>query len=484
MSSWIVFSLLSLIVNYIVGQGNYFIDSQENCNNVYGAVPNATASTQWVRYLGKCSSTEECMNACLKNSTINKTCQSYSYYTSSFDQDITYSMGCFGRFGIPYGLLWTPFNQENVNCGRIIYECESDLDCSLNGKCDINTGNCTCQTGWYGYHCNQLNLLPAIKGTGYHITNDNDSGMPTSSWGGAVLMDTSNNANNNTKYHMFLAEFDNHCGVNSWTINSVVTHAQSTNGYNSPYKRVQVIHEHFAHEPDAIRGPNGEIVLYYSAYNFSSNISECECTDGSTPPCSKPRREVINIMQYAESNNFNGPWYRTVIFPTRPTTDYDTNLAGIITPNGTFVGLFRIWTSGSEIFLVTSNDWKNGSLYIHHMNNELFPQLTGYFTEDPFVYIDCNGYYHAIFHNMSPRNETVCGGHAFSIDGINWIYGGSSYDNNVQFTDNTNFTFTRRERPHFIFAEDKCTPIALTNGAEYGGKYGDATYTVLQPVKH
>ena len=78
---------------------------------------------------------------------------------------------------------------------------------------------------------------------------------------------------------MYLAEFNNHCGVNSWTLNSVVTHAQSTKGLNGPFKRVDVIHEHFAHEPDAIYGPNGEIVIYYSTFDYG-NMTECTCYDG------------------------------------------------------------------------------------------------------------------------------------------------------------------------------------------------------------
>ena len=40
---------------------------------------------------------------------------------------------------------------NNTDCGRIIYSCQSDLDCSLNGICSINTGNCSCDAAWNGY---------------------------------------------------------------------------------------------------------------------------------------------------------------------------------------------------------------------------------------------------------------------------------------------------------------------------------------------
>ena len=60
---------------------------------------------------------------------------------------------------------------------------ESNMDCEFNGKCNIQTGNCVCRNAWSGPHCQILNLLPATKGTGYDIKNDDNLGKPTSSWG-------------------------------------------------------------------------------------------------------------------------------------------------------------------------------------------------------------------------------------------------------------------------------------------------------------
>eukprot|EP01083_Nonionella_stella_P050459 134207_1 len=478
---------------YTTMDHDYFFDKHDNCNNIKDAITNATESTAYVQYLGIFTHTNDCIKACVNKSTLANQCHSYTHYTPQHDNQ-QYASHCYGRFGKPYGLLWSPISEDGVHCGRVIYRCTSNMDCEFNGKCNVDTGNCTCRKAWSGYHCQQLNLERATKGTGYHIINDNHSNKPTSSWGGGVLIDP-NDRNNDTKYHMFLAEFENHCGVNSWTLNSVLTHAQSTKGWNSAYRRVKVLHEHFAHEPNAVLGPNGEMVIYYSAFNFS-HVAACECTDGSTAPplkrCKPPRRQFMNMMDWSPSGSPNGPWKRTIIFPTRATKRIgDTNLAGVITTNGTFIGMMRVglgWLRGGHIgrgsvmYLVTSKDWKDGTKYMQH-EPLLFPQLVSLYTEDPFVYLDCDGNYHTVFHNMSPLNDqSVCGAHAYSKDGINWIYAGSSYGNFVTFMDNTNFAFTRRERPHFIFDDDGCTPIALTNGAQYGGKYHDATYTLLQPI--
>ena len=241
----------------------------------------------------------------------------------------------------------------------------------------------------------------------------------------------------------------------------------------------------FAHEPDAIRGPNGEFVLYWTENHYS--VPLCNCTDGSTSPgCTGPKTIMYNTyMSY--SSNPNGPWSKPVAIlgPIRST---DTNFAAVILKNGTLVGFSRWWITnngpftGSRIHLVLASNWKDPSTY-KESKNELFPNICGNGIEDPFLFRDHNGYFHAIFHNKYPMDDqNDVGGHAFSEDGIHWIFGGRSYGHIVEFTDGTSFTFARRERPHFVFAEDGVTPVALTTGAQYGGKYFDATYTMLQPV--
>ena len=86
---------------------------------------------------------------------------------------------------------------------------------------------------------------------------------------------------------------------------------------------------------------------------------------------------------------------------------------------------------------------------------------------------------------MDPiRNIGIDGGHAYSKDGINWMYGGYSFGDLVQYNDGSSIQLGSRERPHILFNKnDDCTPIALTNGVVDGwGQYGDAAYTFLQPI--
>ena len=100
-----------------------------------------------------------------------------------------------------------------------------------------------------------------------------------------------------------------------------------------------------------------------------------------------------------------------------------------------------------------------------------------------YPYKDCDGRWHALFHNRSPDGyQTLCGAHAFSQDGVNWIYGGLAFDNTVEYTDGSKFTFIRRERPHLVFdIKDDCTPVLLSSSVTY---YKDASFTFVQPIVH
>ena len=84
----------------------------------------------------------------------------------------------------------------------------------------------------------------------------------------------------------------------------------------------------------------------------------------------------------------------------------------------------------------------------------------------------------------------ICGGHAYSQDGVEWHYPfitGEVYNKfaNVTRAGGGTVEFTRRERPHIVVGKDGVTPVALTNGAGVDGigKYGDHTWTFLQPIR-
>ena len=45
-----------------------------------------------------------------------------------------------------------------------------------------------------------------------------------------------------------------------------------------------------------------------------------------------------------------------------------------------------------------------------------------------------NGVYHAVFHNqIEADDQRLCGGHAYSVDGVDWTFTGTSWGNTVEF---------------------------------------------------
>ena len=404
---------------------------------------------------------------------------------------------------------FNPSYDPTAVSGTVGWGCRADDDCSLNGVCDAKSGACACRPAWKGARCELLHLLPPTRGAGYRGV---DGGHNTSSWGGAVLKGSDG------QYHMWAAEMTEHCGIGAWIQNSRVIHATSATP-GGAYERKDVVWEVFSHEPEVVPGPNGEYIMYYTA-NERSEHGWCNCCreghgpcDGSTGPGDCPGGapgEGHSYMSY--TTDPNGNWSAPAqLFP-----DYqggDTNFAPLILANGSIISMWRHWgggNGGSRQFLATASDWKDMSTYVQH-ETELFPDLGAAGTEDQFMYVDDDGYYHAVFHHMYGSGTKTqwwldaTGGHAFSRDGWSWTYTGVAWGNataryntpqgqgaDITFTDGITTKFTRLERPHLVFkgAQLVGDPIYLTNSAQYGtgtnpgsgANNDDQCYTLVQPI--
>ena len=207
----------------------------------------------------------------------------------------------------------------------------------------------------------------------------------------------------------------------------------------------------------------------------------------------------------------------------------DANFNGVINDDGSFVGLWRTWecsgdlcpengyaTYGTSTDLeggqacfsvphpVVASDWPTVSTYRYSINtpparasarrpgeeaaqwlfgSEYTVTQAAKGIEDPMVYKDANGVYHAIFHDMfekcsaarsagrrrapkAPRDNVA---HAYSTDGISWIYTGAalplvdqgeSYMPEVSFTDGTKMGLAC-ERPQFVVENGVPTAIII-----------------------
>ena len=179
------------------------------------------------------------------------------------------------------------------------------------------------------------------------------------------------------------------------------------------------------------------------------------------------------------ANAPNGPWKTTPIWPGG-----GENPSIWITKSGALWGMSR----GGHISAYAA-DWRNISSWSHsapgaNATNSFISSSPD--AEDPYLYQDDNDNWHALLHSLEGPHMVggidgaLVGVHAFSKDGLGWLYGGLAYTNRVNLTDGTALVLNRRERPHLAFAEGTRTPVALTNSAEDG--HTGRSLTLVQAI--
>ena len=125
------------------------------------------------------------------------------------------------------------------------------------------------------------------------------------------------------------------------------------------------------------------------------------------------------------------------------------------------------------------------------------PALPDSNVEDPALWVDRHGAFHAVFHAMDVPGQAGLphvGGHAYSVDGAEWVYTGTAYGGAANYSDGSWQAFLRRERPHLLFAADGFTPVALSNGVQFAETAGarcdiggvpstcDPIFTLVTPI--
>jgi hypothetical protein len=119
--------------------------------------------------------------------------------------------------------------------------------------------------------------------------------------------------------------------------------------------------------------------------------------------------------------------------------------------------------------------------------------------EDPSVFVDHRGNYHMLFNALPYKcvPKLQQGGHAWSKDGIEWSTPRvGAFNTTIQFTDGSNMTCERRERPQMVLGKDGM-PLALISavtgcpdalGLEESSlkrnpyKGGDDAFTLIQKM--
>ena len=444
-------------------------DVYENADNVH-----FRHSSSGVTDLGRASVSLACQKSCVEHLGADPTsgCTSFTFYHADYNNSALAGK-CFGDtsgFWAPFystyinpmgpepGCFWGNVTSGQNNPAAYQSRCTGLADCSHNGICG-DDGFCKCFPQWIGKYCGQLHLVATARDAGLQ---SHDSGGRVSSWGGSVVRD------DNGTYHMWAAEMTSNTGILVWMSNSQVRHAVSHSGPYGPFEPQEIVYGLWGHEPTVARAPTGEYVLFWTAH-FGDQVpcSGIPCQTGDNGNSVMDAPHCLNIHDCVCNTNLNsymsyakepaGPWSEPVLVPKGAFGSGDTNLAPIIREDGSLFGLGRpgwVWRA---------SHWRNLSTYTVE---QIDATVLG---EDPFVYRD--PYNASVLHALSHAGHyDASGGHVWSIDGgKSWQCHNDTraYSSLIKYTDGTQSSLSRRERPHLIM-DKQGVPVALTNGVTEG----------------
>jgi hypothetical protein len=301
-------------------------------------VPVAGADQDLARFLGVFSATAACQAACesfvnMQASPVSgfRRCHAFAHFGKRYANTTMHGQ-CFGwlEAGGPSS-QWRPADwgaATGVTSSTMAFAggCSDDMDCSLNGECNKATRTCACTPAWGGPRCETLQLRPAAARAGLHTLEAD--GRNASSWGGSVLKieDT---------FHMWASEMVNHCGIHAWATNSRVVHAASE-APDGPYTRLPPattaagagaggaggaeLFPPFAHEPDVIRAPTGELVVFYCGSGRKAPLPPsalCNCSDGSTS-AADAAQHCAPPLPHPDPNSHSPTWMSWAPAPEGP----------------------------------------------------------------------------------------------------------------------------------------------------------------------
>ncbi|KAL4865163.1 hypothetical protein BDV12DRAFT_211229 [Aspergillus spectabilis] len=366
--------------------------------------------------------------------------------------------------------------------------CERDEDCSLNGICRRIAPNrysprpkpkvCACDPGWFGDDCGRLDLAPATKSNGYNHTDATDPAYfgphGNSSWGGQILQDP----DDPKLFHLFTSQFADGCGLSGWRPSSYVMRAESRTGPQGPYHYADAVSEPFRHNPYVFWSPADRKYLLYATGVDAPEATRCRSISYTQWP---------NNISVSSAESIRGPW-----------TPFKLILNSL-SPQSTNPAPWPLWTSkhptskvvlGVEDNAIYLADEWNGKYELIHTQKWNTSEYSPTWTEDPFLWRDKRGNWHALNHWMIDLVEhdgqkwPRVGAHMYARELTGpWHFKlQEAFNSTVNYTDGTIQTLKRRERPKLFFSDDgQMTPLYLINGVQEMGQTGLSS-TFIQPI--
>ncbi len=239
--------------------------------------------------------------------------------------------------------------------------CKDALGCGLNGEC--HDGVCSCDKGWRGAVCGELDLQPVDKTEVGLLING------TTTWGGTPIV-TSDIHSGEKTYHLFAEYMVLNCPLRNWANNSQIVHATSKSALG-PFGVKSVALEPFHHNVGAARlsHDNQSSWLIYSTGCRVWTSTLPNCSSGKLEPAPHPPSPLDRMpsgctgmtpvapwmpyrnlcldgrIRLSRASSPDGPWTDQklpVLQPQRNSWDpFTTNAAPLVLPNGSVALVYR-----------------------------------------------------------------------------------------------------------------------------------------------
>ncbi|KAJ4361342.1 hypothetical protein N0V95_001955 [Ascochyta clinopodiicola] len=308
--------------------------------------------------------------------------------------------------------------------------------------------------------------------TGFNETNatapTHYSNRGNSSWGGQVVQDQ----DDPKLFHLIYDQFAHGCGLSGWRPTSFIARAESTSGPQGPYVWKQNVTSSFRHNAYVYWSPADKKYLLWSIGVDIPDPKQCGGINKAQWP---------NNISVSSAPTIRGPWtpFKILINGTNPAP------APLWTPhNPTDETILA--AEDLKIFTAPSYNGPYKQAYSPPWNTSDYSPT---WAEDPFLWRDKRGNWHALAHWMIDITERGAkyprvGAHMFSRNLTGpWTFKlQEAFNSTVSFTDGSTETFNRRERPKLFFSADgEVTPLYLVNGVQRLGSTTES-YTLVQPV--
>jgi hypothetical protein len=273
------------------------------------------------------------------------------------------------------------------------------------------------------------------------------------------------------QWHLYMAEIacdsedsGARCGLGGWNTHSQVAHAVSASP-EGPYERKELVMPQEHHNPTLKVSPvDGSWHIYSISRGSGPIVVTSSFDEGRTWTNTTPGLEVSRFQ----------------------------NPGPIFFKNGSLAMFYRAHAELPEPTCSTE------SIGVQYCANHSAPCSGGFNPifnhtgEDPSVFTDHRGNWHMLLNALPGRctGKSQQGGHAWSRDGVTWSEPRvGAYNTTVVFTDGSEMTCKRRERPQMLLDGDN-VPLAMfigimgcqtIEGTPYKG--GQDSFTLAQLVR-